>query len=327
MANFMQSVDDRTRLAGANRLEVLLFSLGKDPISGREEKFGINVFKVREVMRSPDIVRAPDMPPGVEGMVSLRGTMIPVVDLAHFCDMGLDADAKPESLIVTEYNRTMQGFLVHNVDQILRMEWNQIKVPPSMMSHRHGGLINAVAELEDGSIVMMMDVEKVLEETSKQGSDPLLFEGIISMGTDATVFFADDSSVARKQIERTLDKMELKHIGAINGKDAWQKLGDMADRAQTMGQSVKDLIQIILTDIEMPEMDGYVLTRMIKQDKRFQGIPVIMHSSLSAEANVNLGKSVGADGYVAKFNPTDLAAALAPYIKGRTVADLVGKLA
>ena len=325
MANFMQSVDERTRLAGANRLEVLLFSLGKDKTSGREEKFGINVFKVREVMRSPSIVRAPDMPPGVEGMVSLRGTMIPVVDLAHFCDM--QVDEKPQSLIVTEYNRTMQGFLVHNVDQILRMEWNQIKVPPSMMSHRHGGLINAVAELDDGSIIMMMDVEKVLEETSKQGSDPLLFDGIMSMDSNATVFFADDSSVARKQIEQTLAKMELKHIGAINGKDAWQKLNDLAERAKVTGKPVSSLIQVILTDIEMPEMDGYVLTRMIKQDKRFEGIPVIMHSSLSAEANVNLGKSVGADGYVAKFNPTELAAAIAPSIKGRSVADLVGKLA
>lgn len=325
MANFIQSVDERTRLAGANRLEVLLFSLGRDRATGREEKFGINVFKVREVMRSPDVVRAPDMPPGVEGMVSLRGTMIPVVDLAHFCE--IEADEKPTSMIVTEYNRSMQGFLVHNVDQILRMEWNQIKVPPTMMSHRHGGLINAVAELPDGSIIMMMDVEKVLEETSKQGSDPLLFEGIEEVGSNATVFFADDSSVARKQIERTLEKMGVKSIGAINGKDAMQKLGDIAERAKVTGKPITDFIQVILTDIEMPEMDGFVLTRMVKQDKRFAEIPVIMHSSLSADANVNLGKSVGADGYVAKFSPRDLAAAIAPHIHGLTQQQLMGKLA
>ncbi|MBD3669859.1 MAG: chemotaxis protein CheV [Gammaproteobacteria bacterium] len=325
MANFIQSVDERTRLAGANRLEVLLFTLGRDRNTGREEKFGINVFKVREVLRSPDVVKAPDMPPGVEGMVSLRGTMIPVVDLAHFCE--IDVEEKPLSMIVTEYNRSMQGFLVHAVDQILRMEWNQIKVPPTMMSHRHGGLINAVAELEGGTIVMMMDVEKVLEETSKQGSDPLLFDGIEKVEHPATIFYADDSSVARKQIERTLDKMGLNHIAAINGKDAWQKLGDLAERAKSENRPLTDLLQVILTDIEMPEMDGFVLTRQIKQDKRFDGIPVIMHSSLSADANVNLGKSVGADGYVAKFSPRDLAAAIAPHIKGKTEKELIEKLA
>ena len=166
--NFIQSVDERTRLAGANRLEILLFSLGKDENTGREEVFGINVFKIREVMHVPNVTHAPDMPPGVKGMVSLRGQMIPVIDLAHFCEMNVIE--QPNVLIVTEFNRATQGFLVSSVEQILRMEWNEIKVPPSMLANRMGGLVTAVTELPDQRIVMVIDVEKVLAETSLASS-------------------------------------------------------------------------------------------------------------------------------------------------------------
>ena len=100
--------------------------------------------------------------------------------------------------------------------------------------------------------------------------------------------------------------MGISHIGALNGAEGWKKLKEIADRAETTGLPVSDYIQAILTDVEMPEMDGYVLTKHIKNDSRFKDIPVIMHSSLSAEANMSLGKGVGADAYVAKFEPIEL---------------------
>lgn len=118
--------------------------------------------------------------------------------------------------------------------------------------------------------------------------------------------YADESTVARQQIERTLDHMGIAHVSAINGADAWTKLKDIATRSETTGLPVSDYIQLILTDIEMPEMDGYVLTKHIKNDPRFKNIPVIMHSSLSADANKSLGKGVGADDYISKFEPTEL---------------------
>lgn len=313
MDTFIQSVDQRTRLAGANRLEILLFSLGKDENTGREEVFGINVFKIREVMHVPEITHAPDMPPGVKGMVSLRGQMIPVVDLAHFCD--LRVENKPSVLIVTEFNGSTQGFLVHSVEQILRMEWSEIKVPPSMLANRLGGLVTAVTELPDKRIVMVIDVEKVLAETEIDQDESARFEGVESFGRDATVLFADDSSVARRQIAKTLDTLGIKHLSAKNGEDAWARLDEVAERAKAMNVPVIDLIQLVLTDIEMPGMDGYVLTRKIKSDKRFAGIPVIMHSSLSADANITIGKSVGVDAYVPKFDPRELAKTLEPFIK------------
>lgn len=309
MANFIDSVDSRTQLAGTNRLEVLLFSLGHDSVTGREETFGVNVFKVREVMHIPAITRAPDMPASVEGMVSLRGSMIPIINLPKFC--GVQTDEKPSILIVTEYNKHVQGFLVHSVDNIVRLAWEDVKVPPNMMAQQHGGLVTAVTELTDGRIVMIMDVEMVLAKTSGFGESEELFEGIERIGRDdITILFADDSSVARDQIMRTLDHIGVKYFSASNGMEAWQKIKDIADRAEATGKSASDFIQLVLTDVEMPEMDGYVLTKKIKSDPRLADIPVIMHSSLSADANQELGKGVGADAYVPKFQPVELAAKL-----------------
>lgn len=315
MANFIQSVDERTSLAGANKLEVLLFSLGKDLHTKRDEVFGINVFKVREVMKVPEITHAPDMPPGVEGMVSLRGQMVPIINLTHFCEM--EVNEPPEILMVTEYNRNIHGFLVHSVEHILRMEWNQLKAPPPMMAHRMGGLITAVTELDDGRIVMILDVEKILTETAGSNDQPQLYNEIKSVDTKATILFADDSTVARKQIEKTFEKMGVNFISAINGQEAWQKLQEYAERAAASHIPVHELIQAILTDVEMPEMDGYVLTKKIKEDNRFKGIPVIMHSSLSSSTNVSMGTRIGADAYVPKFDPQELARILSPILVNR----------
>ncbi len=309
MTNFMQSVDERTNLAGTNRLELLLFSLGKDSNTKREEVFGINVFKVREVMSIPPITQAPDMPSSVEGMISLRGQLIPVVNLAKFCD--IQVGKPPEIMIVTEYNNMMQGYMVQSVDTILRLEWNVIKTPPEMLSEQMGGVVTAVTELEDGRIVMIMDVEKVLADTTQDTSKESWFnDNAASENREITIFFADDSLVARKQISRTLDHMGFTHVSANNGLEAWKKLKDIAKRADVTQQPISDFIQLILTDVEMPEMDGFVLTKKIKADSRFEGIPVIMHSSLSADSNQNLGKNIGADDYVPKFDPTNLSATL-----------------
>ena len=313
MSELMQSVDERTSLAGANRLEVLLFSLGKDLGSGREEVFGINVFKVREVMHVPEIARAPEMPESVEGMVSLRGVTIPVINLTKYC--GISVDDKPTIMIITEYNKHVQGFLVHSVDSIQRLAWEEVKAPPSMMASQHAGLVTAVTEVAGRGLVMIMDVEKVLSETAGFYDDDSIYEGIPTAdNADTTVLFADDSSVARGQISRTLKKMGVKYISAVNGQDAWVKLNEIADRTAAEGGAVTDQVQLILTDIEMPEMDGYVLTRKVKDDARFKDIPIIMHSSLSAEANQHLGEGVGADAYVAKFEPRELATTLAKII-------------
>jgi len=305
MSELLKNIDGRTRLAGTNKLEILLFSLGRDPSSGRNETYGINVFKVREVMRAPAITRAPDMPSSVEGMVSLRGNLVPVINLAQY--VGLSTECADQVLIVTEYNGQTQGFLVEAVDTILRLDWSAMRVPPSMLTIKSGGLVTAVTELPDGRLVMMMDVERVLAETT--GTDSThLYEQIRPLGvSNRAVLYADDSSVARRQIESTLQALEVRPIGAINGRQAWDELQRIADAATAAGKPVSEYLQVVLTDVEMPEMDGYMLTRKIKADARFSGIPVIMHSSLSGDSNQQLGRSVGVDEYVSKFEPQRLA--------------------
>ncbi len=314
MSELLKSIDARTKLAGTNKLEILLFSLGTNSITGRRETFGINVFKVREVMRTPPITSAPEMPASVEGMVSLRGVLVPVVDLARYA--GVATDTPRSIMIVTEYAGHTQGFLVEGVDTILRLDWSQMKVPPEMLMAEMGGLVTAVTELPDGRLVMMMDVEKVLSETTNY-DDEVVYRNIKPLSDPKlTVFFADDSIVARKQITRTLDAMNVKYVSSINGRDAWNELEKIAAYAEASGQEITDLVSLVLTDIEMPEMDGYILTKKIKTDPRFAGVPVIMHSSLSGMSNQQLGKSVGVDEYVPKFEAQKLSETLTRRLLG-----------
>jgi two-component system chemotaxis response regulator CheV len=310
MSDLLKSIDARTKLAGTNKLEILLFSLGEDRRTGRRETYGINVFKVREVMRTPPITAAPDMPPAVEGMVSLRGSLVPVVDLAKYA--WVDSDVKRDVMIVTEYNGHTQGFLVEAVDTILRLDWSMMRVPPEMLMAQMGGLVTAVTELEDGRLIMMMDVEKILSDTARSDDDDLRFKNLPKLDNpDLTVFFCDDSVVARKQVMRTLEAMNVKYVAANNGQQMWEELEKIANYANGIGKTPADLISLVLTDIEMPAMDGYILTKKIKNDARFASIPVIMHSSLSGMSNQKLGLSVGVDEYVPKFEPQRLSETLA----------------
>ena len=309
MSELLKSVDARTRLAGTNKLEILMFTLGVDSESGRREVFGVNVFKVREVMRTPVITRAPEMPAAVEGMVSLRGRLVPVLDLAKYA--GITVEPRPDIMIVTEYNGQTQALLVEAVDTILRVDWSAMRVPPQMLSGKTAGLVTAVTELPDGRLVMMLDVEQLLADTTQVDQDTNFRNIESKLPPGRTVLFADDSAVARKQIVRTLKAMGVNYISASNGAEAWQELGRLADNAAASGRAVSDSLHLILTDIEMPEMDGYMLAKRIKSDPRFTGIPVVMHSSLSGESNQQLGLSVGIDEYVSKFEPAKLAASVA----------------
>ncbi len=302
----LDSVDARTKLAGSNKMEILLFSLGT------REIFGINVFKVREVTRTPPITRTPNMPSGVEGVISLRGNIIPVISLAKFVNIAGAEDASCDTMMVTEYSRRTQGFLVHDVDRIVRVDWDRVKAPETVLSGQEG-LITALTELPDGKLVSILDVEQIL--ASAFGEEAVPDMATLESTEENTIFFVDDSMVARKEISQVLDKLGVKYHQANNGLEGWDRLKGLASRAQAEGHDLSETINLILLDAEMPEMDGYVLTRHIKSDNRFDRIPVVMHSSLSSEANRAMGKSVGVDAYVAKFDPVVLADTLRPLLQ------------
>lgn len=302
----LEAVDGRTMLAGSNRMEILLFSLGTS------ETFGINVFKVREVSKTPFITKAPNMPNGVEGLISLRGNVIPVLSLAKILGLAQPGASLGGSMMVTEYSKRTLGFLVEEVDRIIRVEWDKVRTPDNVSSSVNG-FITAITELSGGKLVSILDVETILANTFGEAIVGNIAP--IHGGHEVNVFFVDDSAVARRKISEVLDKLGVRHKHAQNGLEAWTRLEGMASHAQQMGRHVAEEIDLIMVDAEMPEMDGYVLTRNIKSDARFEGIPVVMHSSLSSEANRAMGKRVGVDSYVAKFDADVLAETLRPLLQ------------
>jgi two-component system chemotaxis response regulator CheV len=305
-ATLLESVDARTKLAGSNRMEILLFALGT------HETFGINVFKVREVCKTPMITKTPNMPGGVEGLISLRGNVIPVVSLTKVMNLADAPTTLGGSMMVTEYSKRTLGFLVHGVDRIIRVDWDKVRAPETVVGGGLHAYITAITEMPNGRLVSIVDVEQIMANTFGESIVGQIER--MQEGDDLNVFFVDDSAVARKKIAEVFDKLGVKHKHALNGLEAWTRLSGMAAHCQQLGRSLRDEVNLILVDAEMPEMDGYVLTKNIKSDARFAGIPVVMHSSLSSEANRAMGKSVGVDAYVAKFDAEALAETLRPML-------------
>jgi two-component system chemotaxis response regulator CheV len=304
-----QEIDERTKLAGNNKFELLLFRLGEAPGSGQRELFGINVFKVREVLVMPPVTELANAHEHLMGVANIRGQIIPVINLPAV--LGCQPNKGLSILMVTEFGRTVQAFAVEDVREIVRLEWDQVL--PAEASHA-GAMITGIARL-DGAIAntrlaQVLDVEQILrnvmpvtqEELSKEVVGPLL-----QLPAGSAILVADDSAVARSVIELGLNAMGASFIMTKTGKEAWERLQLIADEAKAEGKTARDKIAVVLTDLEMPEMDGFTLTRLIKQDVRFKNMPVVIHSSLTGTTNENHVKSVGADAYVGKFAPRELA--------------------
>ncbi|MBP9903989.1 MAG: chemotaxis protein CheV [Rhodoferax sp.] len=304
-----KDIEERTRLAGTNKFELLLFRLGESPSTGERELFGINVFKVREVLVMPKITALANSHEHLMGIANIRGQIIPVINLPAV--VGCKPTKGHTILMVTEFARTVQAFAVEDVREIVRLEWDQVL--PAESSHA-GALVTGIARLDgakpDTRLAQVLDVEEVLrdvmpvtkEEITREVVGPEL---ILPAGT--SILVADDSHVARAVIELGLKAMGAPFVMTKTGKEAWDYLQDLADHAKAEGFRVRDRISVVLTDLEMPEMDGFTLTKLIKQDQRFKGIPVVIHSSLTGTTNENHVKAVGADGYVGKFSPRELA--------------------
>ncbi len=317
MGNLMAEIDQRTSLAGTNKMELLMFHLGT------EEIYGINVFKIREVMQMPPVTKIPDSDPRILGLVNLRGENVALIDLAQAIGLGA-MPVEGAKLIIAEYNDNKQGFLVGGVDRIIRMSWERIQVPPVMVQSSRHGAVTAVTKLEDGRMVLILDVEKVLAELHPRADDEVLV-GIemVKELSGKRVLIADDSVVARKQIMKTLERLGMKWEETQTGKEALTRLRHLAEAAEGAGQSIYDVLDGVITDIEMPEMDGFSLTKNIREDARLQGLPILMHSSLSGTCNIEKGKSLGVTDYVAKFQPAELRDKLVKHI-GRSGLPSVG---
>ncbi len=300
MSSIIESVNKRTQLVGQNRLELLLFKFDD------KQKFGINVFKVKEVLQCPPLNSLPKLNPYVRGIAHVRGVTISVIDLSAATGGKPVEDPSKSFIIISEYNRSVQGFLVSSVERIVNMNWENIMPPPQGAGRN--SYLTAVAEL-DGELVEIIDVEKILDEISpvKAEISRELGERLtIDRDRQFNVLVIDDSSVARKQIVRALSSLNLNIDTAKDGREA-------LDMLKRKAESVEDLssdIPLIISDIEMPEMDGYTLTAEIRQDPKLKNIKVVLHTSLSGVFNQAMVQKVGADDFIAKFNPDELASAV-----------------
>lgn len=312
MSTVQQEVDERTNLTGSNKFELLLFRLGDNPTTGRSELFGINVFKVREIVAMPEITTVAGALSHNLGVVNLRGQIIPVIDLPSV--VGCKPKTGLNIMLVTEYARSTQGFAVESVEEIVRLDWSHVL---SAESSAAGGMVTSIARLDGNSettrLAQVLDVEQILRQISPRDTkdvDPETIGAKLVVKPGTVILAADDSAVARGLIGQALDAIGAPYIMTKTGREAWEKLISIEAAAREEGKTIHDKVALVLTDLEMPEMDGFTLTKNIKQDERFKGLPVVIHSSLSGSTNEDHVRSVGADAYVAKFVADELAATI-----------------
>lgn len=316
----MRDIDERTNLAGNSMFELLLFKLGEAANApDKRELFGINVFKVREILVMPEITAMVNCPPGVMGVANIRGQMITVINLPQI--VGCNPTKGLGILLVTEFARTTQAFAVEEVNEIVRLEWKNVLSAEG----RGGGLVTSIARLdgsrEDTRLAQVLDVEQILQNLFPEQHQVEVEAGKnhdIQLPAGSVVLAADDSAVARMMIEQSFKALNVPYIMTKSGQEAWDKLQALHAEALAQGKSIYDKVAMVLSDLEMPEMDGFTLTRNIKGDGRFGAMPVVIHSSLTGTTNEDHVRRVGADAYVAKFVAEELADTLRKALQRRT---------
>ncbi len=307
MSGVMASVDQRTQLAGRNRLELLMFRLGS------RQLYGINVFKVREVLQCPKLSSVPRSHPVVRGIANIRGKTITIIDISMAIGGPPIQDIENSFVIISEYNRNVQGFLVHEVDRIVNLNWKDIHAPPSGTA-AGSSYLTAVTHVDD-NMVSVIDVERILAEVmgAKEDLSQEMIDKVGKTGTDKNlILVSDDSIVARKQVCKTLqDDMFFETVTAKNGQEALDILTTWADDKSPE----LDRLAMVVSDIEMPEMDGYTFTTSVRADERLKDIYIILHTSMSGVFNQDIVDKVGADKFIPKFDPDVLAEAVLEVIK------------
>ncbi|WP_369601683.1 chemotaxis protein CheV [Hahella sp. SMD15-11] len=310
MADLLSSIDARTKLVGENRLELLLFRL-----AGRQ-LYALNVFKIQEVLKLPNLTAVPHRHPHVLGVTHIRDLTVPVINLSQAIRLTPLDPKTSDTLIVCEYNRQVQAFLVGGVERIVNMNWEQILPPPRGAGKYH--YVTAITHYND-QIVEIIDVERVLADISPPSTDvpaEILKDEIKAQTEGREILLVDDSPVALAQAKGTLSHLGIRAITASNGQEALSLLKSWADQ----GIHVPEKLLMVITDAEMPSMDGYRLTTEIRQDPRLKDLYVVLHTSLSGSFNKAMVKKVGCDDFLSKFKPEELVLAVEQRLQARREA-------
>jgi two-component system chemotaxis response regulator CheV len=298
--DFMTEINQRANLAFSNQMEMLTFFLTD------KQQYGINVFKIIEVIETPgrkQITKMPYCHPALIGAINHRGHAVPTLDLAKSLHMDpVKWETELSYIIVCEFSGSTQGLLVTNPNRLINKSWTDIHSPGSGLSVAE--YLTALTYDEDGNPVQILDVEKILSEVIGMDSDvpEVLIQQAEEKGANGLydhfrVLAVDDSVAARSLLKNTLDQIHAPYVIAENAEKAWQILEDAMDDPK------QHPFGLIISDIEMPGMDGFSFTMKVKGDPRLKPIHMVLHSSMSNEANRRKAEQVGADGFIAKYFP------------------------
>ncbi len=297
MGTVLNSVNEKTKIVGENRMQLLLFTL-----ANLDQRFGINVFKVREVLKCPKLTRVMGSNKAIRGMTNIRGETVPVIDLA--ASIGFEETNMENSmLILTEYNNSIQGFAVDSVQNIQNVSWEKVEDAPETLGNDHH--LTAVVNLPN-ELINIIDVEDVLSKISpkfakyaKDDYDTGL-SNIEKEGLHKRILILDDSVVARKQLSKAIKDLGFQVDEFKNGQQALEHVNEILKKNKNLNK----VYDLIISDIEMPKMDGYTFVSKMRELR--QDIKIILHTSLSGVFNKQLVEKVGADSFIPKFEPKTL---------------------
>ena len=311
--------DDNILKTGSNEMELVDFRIlkqGKDAVY--EGIYGVNVAKVKEIIKMPNLTELPGVPDYIEGIFDLRGVVIPVINLAKWMHIEEPKEAilKPR-VIIAEFSNIFIGFIVHEAKRIRRINWKDIEPANFAGSSGMGALdkskITGVTRIENDDVLLILDLESIVEELGiyqpkmeVEVSEIHKFSGV--------ALILDDSLTARRLVNEALTKMGLRVVEAKDGVEGLEKLNDLYAMYK---EDLEDNLRVIISDVEMPQMDGFHFAANVKDDKRFANIPIIFNSSLSNEFSEIHGKDAGGDALLTKFNATEFYAAVSKVIESR----------
>jgi two-component system chemotaxis response regulator CheV len=310
-----RSSEERTLQLGSNKFELVDFRLyefqdnNEQNISTDYEGiYGINIAKVREINKMSKFTKLPNCHDCIEGVLELRDEAIPVVNLAKFLGFQNYKPRQTDNIIICEFNNLVTGFIVHQATRIRRISWEHI-LPPTRLGGKERGCVTGMYNLDGEKMLLILDFERIVAEMNGDTSVLREFESQKAQNRWATaadnartVLVVDDSSTARAQVEMHLNHSNFKVITACDGEEGLELLASLHEQARVEKKHLSEYLQVIISDVEMPRIDGYLFTQSVKKDPRFSFLPVILHTSLSAKSNMSQGKNI-ADDYIVKFNP------------------------
>ncbi len=289
--------------AGTNELEIVEFYLEEElenSVDGSYHGYyGVNVAKVLEIIRMPKVTELPEVQhPSVLGAFNLRNQIIPLVDLSLW--LGKKRTGKAEAkVIVTEFNNVTTAFMVSGVNRIHRISWEEVEPPNEYMASLSGNSVNGVVKMEN-RIIFLLDLEKIVADLNPQLR--MRLDEAMDWGNNPhyRAMICDDSTLIREMIKDLLQKANFDVEAHSTGKGVWDRLVEIKAKAAEEGRRITDYVEVVVSDIEMPSMDGHNLCRKIKEDPELKQIPVILFSSLITDKQLHKGEAVGADAQISK---------------------------